>query len=267
MTSWEFPGSDPIDILIDIMAGSVAVSAEPTDVTAVSLEPTKSGRNADQLLDRVQVSFADGRLEIVQPKGGSWLRGHESLDLTVKAPVGSTCTVRTASADVACMGELAGLEAKTASGDVTAASVDGPLQVKTASGDIWLEKAGSTAQLNTASGDIQLRQAAGDVSAHTASGDVKVGQAGASVTAESASGDIQVGRAERGQVMVKTASGDVQVGVAPGVGVYLDLSSLTGALSSQLDETDGGNEDGDVQLQISCRSVSGRIKIIRAAAQ
>ena len=42
MTSWEFPGSEPIDIFINISAGSVAVSAEPTEVTAVSLRASRS---------------------------------------------------------------------------------------------------------------------------------------------------------------------------------------------------------------------------------
>jgi DUF4097 and DUF4098 domain-containing protein YvlB len=263
MASWEFPGSDPIEIMINIAAGSVAVAAEPTDATTVSLESSRSGRNADQLLGEVKVSFEDGRLEISQPRSTSFLRGLGGLDLTVKAPPGSRCSAETASADVACVGELAGLDAKTASGDVTAALVTGPLSVRTASGDVWLEEAGGTVQVNTASGDVQLREAAGTVSVRTASGDVNVGPAAASVEVNSASGDVRISRVTTGSASVKTVSGDAQVGVATATGVYLDLSSLSGQISNQLDVTDGS---GDVRLQVSCRSVSGDIKVVRAGA-
>jgi DUF4097 and DUF4098 domain-containing protein YvlB len=260
MSSWEFPGSEPIDILIDITAGSVAVSAEPTDVTTVLLEA--SGRGGERLAAELSVGFDQGRLQIIEPKNvRSLFRGFAGLDVTVTAPAGSSCEVRTASADVSCMGRLAELEARTASGDVTAGSVTGPLAVRTASGDVWLERAGATAQVNTASGDVQLRQADGDVSVQTASGDVAIGQAAASVHVQTASGDTRVGSAAAGEVSTKTASGDTQVGVAAGVGVYLDLSSLTGNIRTELDETDGSD---DVGLQVSCRSVTGGIRITRA---
>jgi hypothetical protein len=262
MTSWEFPGSDPIDIIIDIPAGSIAVSAEPTEVTTVRLEPSGPGRRSDQLTSEVQVTFGQGRLEIIQPKTSSFLRGHAGLDLTVTAPAGSRCKVRAASADVGCVGDLAELDAKTASGDITAASVSGRLAVTTASGDVWLEDAGAAVEVHTASGDIRLREAAGDVSVHSASGDISIGTAAASVLANTASGDVQIGSVASGRTSVKTVSGDSAVGVAAGASIYLDLSSLTGRISNQLEETDGGD---DVGLQVTCRSVSGDIRIGRAA--
>jgi hypothetical protein len=67
----------------------------------------------------------------------------------------------------------------------------------------------------------------------------------------------------RGSTEVSTASGDVVVGVNPGVGVYLDLSSATGSASSQLEET--GPSD-DIALGVRCRTASGDIRIVRAAA-
>lgn len=266
MTSWEFPGSEPIDIRVEIAAGSVAVSAEPTEVTTVHIEASRHTRNAEQLLDEVKVSFSSGRLEIIQPKNVSLLRGHAGLDVTVKAPASSRCSVETASGDVACMGEMAELRARTASGDVTAASVNGALDVSTASGDVWLENTGASVNVNTASGDIQLRWAAGDVEVKTASGDIGIGTAEASVQAGTASGDVRIRSVASGRTSVKTVSGDTVIGVAAGAGVYLDLSSLTGHISNQLDETDGAGEVGEVGLQIACRSVSGDIRITRADA-
>jgi hypothetical protein len=60
---------------------------------------------------------------------------------------------------------------------------------------------------------------------------------------------------------VTSSSGDIVVGVATGVGVYLDLSSVTGSVTSKLDEAEGGD---DVPLEVTCRTVSGDIRIIRA---
>jgi DUF4097 and DUF4098 domain-containing protein YvlB len=262
MTSWEFPGADPIDLFVNIPSGSVAVSGEATDVTTVELVTSRPSRDAEKLISEVQVSFTNGRLEIVQPKMSGFLRiSNSGLDVTVKVPAGSRGTLRTASADVSCVGELAELDARTASGDVTVALVTGRMEVTTASGDVFVEKAGAGISVNTASGDIQLREAAGEVTVTTASGDVNIGQPAGSVHASSASGDIQIRTAVRGEIALKTVSGDSVVGVAAGTDVYLDLSSLTGRLSSQLQDSDGGT---GADLQLRCRSVSGDIKIVRA---
>jgi DUF4097 and DUF4098 domain-containing protein YvlB len=263
MANWEFPGSEPIDIFIDIASGSVAVSGETTDVTTVEVHSSKHGHGEPLPSDEIRVSYHAGRLQIVQPKSSGFMRGQASLDVTVKTPAGSRATIRTASADVSCVGQLAVLEAKTASGDVTVASVSGPVIINTASGDVWLEKAGGPAEVRTASGDVRLRQAGGDVVVQTASGDVSVGTAAASVLVQTASGDTQIANVTTGETNVKAVSGDVTVGVARGAAVYLDLSSLSGDISSQLEETGASDQVG---LRVTCRSISGDIQISRAAA-
>jgi hypothetical protein len=263
MATWEFPGSEPIEIFIEIAAGSVAVSGESTAATGVNVRSSKHGQDDPLPPEELQVSFSGGRLEIVQPKSSSWMRGRASLDVTVTAPAGSSCTVRTASADVSCVGDLAVLEARTASGDVTAASVRGAATVSTASGDVWLEDAGGMVAVRTASGDVRLSRAAADVSVVTASGDARIGTVGGSVGVQTASGDIEIGSVRAGEVNAKAVTGDMSIGIARGAEVYLDLSSLTGDISSQLEEADGGE---GVALRVTCRSVSGDIKISRAAA-
>jgi hypothetical protein len=263
MTTWEFPGSEPIEIFIEIAAGSVAVSGEPTAATTVSAYSSTGGFDDPLAPEQLRVSFNAGRLEIVQPRGSGSLRGRDGLEVTVTTPPGARCTVRTASADVSCVGELSALEAGTASGDVTVASVSGPAAVTTANGDVWLENAAGPAAVRTASGNVRLRRAGGDVAVATASGDVHIGTAGGSAGVQTASGDIQIGSVSAGEANVKTVSGDTSVGVARGAQVYLDLSSLTGDISSQLEETGGGESVG---LRVICRSVSGDIQISRAAA-
>ena len=263
MATWEFPGSEPIEMFIEIAGGSVAVSGEPAPATTVTVRSSKHRHDDPLPPEELQVSFNGGRLEIVQPKSSSWMRGHASLEVTVQAPVGSSCTVRTASADVSCVGDLAVLEARTASGDVTATSVRGAAAVNSASGDVWVEQAGGAVAVRTASGDVRLSRAGADVAVVTASGDARIGTVGGSVTAQTASGDIEIGSVRAGEANVKTATGDTSVGVARGAEVYLDLSSLTGDITSQLEEASGGES---VALRIPCRSISGDIQISRAAA-
>lgn len=263
MASWEFPGSDPVSIEIDIAAGHIAVSGEPAAATTVELHST-SGRDDDWLAGEVTVTFAAGRLSVLQRSHvGMLLRARSGIDLVIKAPAGSSATIRTASAAVGCLGELSAVHAKTASGDVTAASVTGPLDITTASGDVALEKGGAAVAVHTASGKIWIRQADDEVSLSTASGDVRVGSAARSVSVQTASGDVRVGSLTAGEARVKTVSGDTRLGIASGAPAYLDLSSLTGQVRSRLEATAASD---DVPLRVQCRSVSGDIEIARATA-
>jgi Putative adhesin len=265
MTNWEFTSSAPIDIVVDNWhTGSVAVAAEAAETVIVQITPTRHGRDTDDLLSQIQVDFDGGRLHVSGPRGGGmFMRGRHGLDLTIQAPAESSCAVSTASADVSLVGPLHAVDVKTASGDVTAGSASGNVRINTASGDVWLEHAATDVLITTASGDQHLGRADGMTKLQTASGDVKVGHAGGSVTAATASGDICLVRVRDGLVDTTSMSGDVSVSVARGVGVYLDLASMTGSVENQLDETD---EPADVSLSVKCRTVSGDITISRTSA-
>jgi len=241
-------------------AGSIAITAEPTEVAAVSLVASRPGRNTDEAIAQIRVEYRGGRLEISGPKQGLRRGGH-GLDLTVRVPAGSRCIVRTASCDVACLGEVASLDVRTASGDVTAALVSGPVRVVTASGDVWLEEAAGEVAVNTASGDFRLLRAGDDVNVTTASGNVQISSCGGSVNARTASGDIRIDSIGSGRAELNCVSGDATLGVAPGVGVYLDISSLSGRVSSELEPADG---EGSADLTVKCRSISGDVNVNRA---
>ena len=245
MPHWEFPGSDPIDASVDLASGRVTVDCRPVPATTVDVAPSRFSRNAEKLIDEVRVAFDHGRLEVAGPRRTGLFRGHAAFDVTITLPEGSRCRARTASADITCNGELAELDAHAASGDITAASVTGHLQAETSSGDVRLDETGA-AEIRTASGDVRLTWARDDVSVRTASGDFRL----ASVA--------------RGSTEVSTASGDIVIGVNPGVGVYLDLASATGSVTSKLDETAPSD---DVALGVRCRTASGDIRIVRAAAK
>jgi DUF4097 and DUF4098 domain-containing protein YvlB len=262
MPSFEFPGSDPIDVDIDLPSGSIAIAAEATDATTVSLLPCRPGKGSEELIAQVTIEFVDGRLEIAAPKNNGLLRHRTGLDLTVKVPTGSRCTVRTASSDIACVGELGALDAQTADGDVTVGVVHGPVQLAVSSGDIYLEEGSQGVTVQSASGDVRVLRAAGDITLNTASGDIQVGSVNGALNAHSASGDIGIELIESGVADTNSISGDITVGVAAGIGVYLDLSSFTGDVNSDLDPSE---EDSDADVSVKCKTISGDVQINRGA--
>jgi DUF4097 and DUF4098 domain-containing protein YvlB len=264
MTNWDFACSDPIDISVDSWgAGSIVVSGEPTDSIIVQIVPSRRSAGAEELLDQIQVAFEDGQLLISGPRVSTFRR-KQSLDLTIKAPAGSSCAAKTVSADLSCVGEVSAISLQTASGDLTAASVE-DVEVRSASGDVLLDLATGTISVHTASGDVQAAQVDGDVRVNTASGDVSIGFCAGPVSVRTASGDVKLTAVGGAQVVLASASGDLEVGVMPGRGVYLDLASNSGDIRSELDASDGNEaEDESAAMQISCHTMSGDIKITKA---
>jgi DUF4097 and DUF4098 domain-containing protein YvlB len=267
MTKWDFPCSDPVDISVDSWgSGSIVVSGEPTSTVAVEVVPSHRGADIDDLLSQVQVAFDDGQLYIFGPRGGTFRR-KTGLDLTIKAPSGSSCAAKTVSADLSCVGAISAVSLQTASGDLTAASVGGDVTVRSASGDVLLNEIAGTVSISTASGDVQASRADRDVRIDTASGDVGIGYCAGPVAIHTASGDVKLNAVATGLVELVSASGDLAVAVVPGIGVYLDLASNSGDIRSELDASDdeaGDEAESAPAVQISCRTMSGDIRITKA---
>jgi hypothetical protein len=245
MSHWEFPTSDPVDLHMRISSGSMTVLATPTQTATVTIEGDGPESRSEETLAGTRVEFDQGALSVIAPEQRSrWGWGREvHLDVTVEIPEGSSCLARSASADVRCTGPLGAIDIHTASGDVSAEQVSGLARVVTASGDVHI---GEAAEVNT----------------ETASGDVRIIRASGPVTVRTASGDVLIAEASGSRAEVTSASGDISVAVAPGIGVYLDLSTLSGTVSSELEPAD---ESGGAELTVHCRTLSGDVRVIRAA--
>jgi hypothetical protein len=247
-------------------AGSVTVRAvEGAEQLEVEVEPLDDA--AEQSLDRVEVDLRAGdadspaRLRVTVPERR--LLRTPSFAVRVTTPPAAEARIAVASADVELTGRFGAVDLSGASADV-AVEQAGDVHLRSASGDarVGVMAAGSIA---SASGDIRVGRASGALQLRTASGDVSVEQAAADLTVSTASGDVTVGATSGGSVQVKTVSGDASVGVTPGLRVWLDLSSVSGRLNSQL-EDDGAEGDGPPQLTLTMRSVSGDLRIHRSAA-
>jgi DUF4097 and DUF4098 domain-containing protein YvlB len=243
MPTWEFDAGGTTAARIRVAAGSIRVNTTPAQTIRVMIEP--AGGSGDDADDLAEVGYESGLLTVTVPEDQRLLRSSTaSFDVSVTLPRGAACEASTASADVECAGELAALTVHTASGDVHAGRVTGLAEISSASGDVRLEEPG-TARVRTVSGEISIDPAGGDVDVQTVSG------------------DVQVGGVKAGRVAVKTTSGDITVAVVQGTGVQLDLSTLSGEASSELDH--GGQAAGPADATVICRSVSGDVTVRRAA--
>jgi hypothetical protein len=247
-------------------AGSVTVQAvEGAEQLEVWVEPLDDA--AEQLMDRVEVDVRNGapgsptRLRVAVPERR--LLRTPAFAVRITTPPGAAARIAVASADVELAGRLGALEVTGASADLDVEHGT-DVHVRTASGDARIGVVEGSASIASASGDVRVGRASGALQVRTASGDVSVESAAADLSVSTASGDVTVGGVTGGTVQVTTVSGDASVGVTPGLRVWLDLSSVSGRMGSQLD--DGPEGDGSPQLTLILRSVSGDLRIHRTAA-
>lgn len=254
-----FPLSDDRTRAIEVRnpSGSVTVDArDGADELLVEITPLDSA--AEQLVDQIGLFFTHSRLRVEVPERR--LLRTPSFAISVLTPPDVDVRVATASADASLRGRFAAVQLTSASGDL---DVDecARLELRTASGDARVGAVTGPVSAASASGDLRVGTAAAGLRSRSASGDIVVDDAAGDVSLATASGDLSVGRMGEGAVQAKTMSGDVEVGVAPGLRVWLDLSSVSGRMSSQLSDDDGAAGDGPAQLSLSLRSVSGDLRI------
>jgi len=175
------------------------------------------------------------------------LFGRGDHDLVISAPTGSQVDANSASADIRGEGRFGDVEVDTASGDVWFESVDGKFEVNSASGDVQVDFVGDDLRVNSASGDVVIGEAEHDAKIRTASG------------------DIVIKSAVRGKIDITSASGDVEVGIRPGSKVFIDASSMSGDMSSELDVTDAPppSDSNAPNIDFRARTMSGDVTVRR----
>lgn len=262
-----FEVSGPVRVDVQLASGDIAV--DPTAKGKATVDLIAHDEASQQLVDaaRVELRGHDLVIEVPNQRGfniGS-LFGRSGITCNVSVPHGSSLRARSKSADVIVRGPLSEADIATASGDARLEDVTGDLTFKGASGDVVAGTVGGRANVNTASGDIALGVVGGSVSANSASGDIVVEGAHDDARANTASGDIQLAAVVTGEVSVNSASGDVRIGISRGTRAHLDCSTVSGDTSSELDISgDEPNGNGPL-VHVKARTVSGDIRITRAA--
>lgn len=273
---FDTPGS--LAIRVRTGSGQVTIDAaaesHETEVTLTALRDDDLTREA----------IAAARVELVERAGGHELvvelprktgftldfgnmqfgRGPQ-VAIGIRCPHGADVEVTASSADLSANGRLGAFAVKTASGD-TFVDEAASLTATSASGDIEARQVAGRAQANTASGDVRIERALGAVSVNSVSGDVVIRDARGAVTTQTVSGDHMVDGIGAGEARLNSVSGDVRAGVRPGVKLWIDASSVSGELSSELCVGDSAPAaEGDV-VSLRVKTVSGDVAIVRSAA-
>ena len=263
---FETPGS--VRLRITIGAGNIQIETADGTVTEVELEALT--RAAEEAVGEMTVRCEErgGRYEVLveEPKRGilSSLFNNAEIGVSVRSPRDVDVELQTGSADVRVLGDVSSAIAKTGSGDLEFDDVRGDLEASSASGDVSTEKVGGDCAVKTASGDIRVMSVAGELVANLVSGDLEVERAEGPVTAQSVSGDQHIREITTGEVRLQSVSGDIYVGVRPGLRLYIDATSVSGEMSSELDTADGPPAEGPL-VELRAKTVSGDVQIARAA--
>jgi len=264
-----FDINGPAQIEVRLAAGEIVV--DPTLEDHIEVELTAHDDESQRLVDDARIELNDGQLIVDVPnkRGGfSFSLGFTRQGITcrIRCPQSSSLAVRSKSADVVARGTLGGLNVSTASGDIEANRVEGGVNIKSASGDTRVREISGSVNIQTASGDIDLEIVRGPASVHSVSGDVTIDEAYDDVSANTVSGEQEHGAVMRGNVAAHSVSGDVTIGVRRGSKVYLDCNTVSGDTISELElTTDAPDGDGPL-VEIRAKTVSGDIRITRAAA-
>lgn len=272
MTEHHFETHEPVQLVVEIGKGHVDVTATDTTETRVQVE----GRTADE----VTVEQSGRQISVVGPRRSGLFSGDSALQVTVTVPTGSGLFTRLGSADLVGHGSFGTSKVKCGSGDVRLevlaeasivetgsgdVRVDGAhaeLRIKSGSGDVSVGQAGAGLVVSTGSGDVVVDRSQGASVVKTGSGDLSIGATAADVTVTTGSGDVQIGSAARGRISAKGASGDIRVGIPSGTPVWTDVSTVSGAIRSDLQGA-GQPEEGQDHVELRARTVSGDIQLVQ----
>jgi len=288
---YETPGV--VFLRVSNKAGPVDVHAHDGETTEVEVTVNgDAGAEAVAYTKIEHVETESGHRVLIEVPARSgvlrpWVKRGTTVRVAVRLPEGASVQIETAAGEVSAEGRLGHASVQTASGDVSVERTDGDLRVRTASGDIVVGSVSGSARIQTASGDVrggtiegggEIKTASGDVRVEatggglmvqTASGDVSTGHLAAGCLVKTASGDLHVGRLTGGRAELETVTGDIDVAVARGAVVAVDAVTVSGSLSSEIDldaeAPDLTGEDDIARLELHARTVSGDLRIERAA--
>jgi hypothetical protein len=262
--TFETPG--PLTLRVRVSSAELDLETWERPTTLVEIDGNS------ELVDAFTLALHDrpGGQEVLIEDPKSRVRGFSfrggRASVRVWCPEGAALTAVTGSADVNATGTLGPVEVKSGSGDVTLQGAAAALRVTSASGDVSAQRVTGAASVATASGDIDLGVVEGSVTLNAVSGDVTLRDARAGAVVESVSGDVTIEAVGGGDIRAQTVSGDVRIGVATGTAVWIDASSVSGDLESQLEVEDrlpDGDDPASPVHELRVRTVSGDALLAR----
>jgi DUF4097 and DUF4098 domain-containing protein YvlB len=260
----------PGEVRLRIAIGAGDIQIDTADRVATEVELHALNRAAEEAITEMTVRCDEHigvwTVVVEEPKRGflSSLFDKAEIGVRVRCPRDVHVDLQTGSADAHVQGDVSSAQAKTGSGDMAFQAVRDDLTVNSASGDVIAGDVGAACTVKTASGDVRVASVGRELVANLVSGDVDVGRADGPVSVQSVSGDQHIRAISTGEVRLQSVSGDIFVGVRPGLRLYIDATSVSGDMSSDLDSADGPPVEGPL-VELRAKTVSGDVQIARAA--
>jgi Putative adhesin len=284
MKTFETP--EPISVTVELSVGDLRVVASGRTETAVDVRPSDPSNRSDVMAaEQTLVEFANGRLLVRAPKGWrKWSplgpRGHESIDVQIQVPTGSSLSGQMGAGAMGCTGRLGrcvlrsgvgsirvdeadSVELKTGAGDIVVDRVIGTAEITTGSGAVGIASVDGRAVVKNGNGDTWIGEVTGEARVSAANGRISIDRARTNVVAKTANGGVRLGRVERGAVVAQSAFGTVEVGVADHVAAWLDLDTKFGNVQNDLDAAERP-ESSEATVEVHAQTSMGDITIRRA---
>lgn len=275
-----FSTPTPPRLTIEFRAGTIVIDTAEVTETTVDLHDRRGDDDSDAVRDTIIEQRGD-EIVVLVPKDDGFFSRTVDLDLRITAPTRAALHISSGSADITANGEYGTTAITSGSGDVTVGSIADSARLRAGSGNLRLDAVAGDLEVGTGSGDVTVGSVGGRVNARSGSGDLRVGAGGRALRvktgsgdvavdiapdelqATTGSGDVHIGAVERGDVKVRVASGDIYAGVRTGTAAWLDVRTVSGRVSNDLEHTDApSDEDRRVRLQLE--SVSGSIRVARS---
>jgi hypothetical protein len=252
-----------IRLRVEIPKGRISVTAAETGETTIVLTAAHGDGLARELIAEAEIaqSGEDILVRIRRERRIMFGWGGD-IEAEIRAPLGSAVHLSTGAGRIGTSGRFGEVEAHTGAGSVR---LDAAADVKARSGagSISIAEVSGSADVKSGSGKIEVGRVGADTRVTTGAGDIEVGEAGDSVEAFTAAGAVSVRRADHGRVRAKTMAGRVSVGVAKGSAAYLDISTMSGRVHSELDAGEPP-ADGEKRVELIIRTMSGDVNLARA---
>lgn len=271
MHVFETPGS--VSLQVKLPSGRVVVTT--ADEPRTTVEVVAVGRRGQEAVEEIDVTMEErlGRyvVRVEQKDRFRWgpiqITWGGDFECRITCPPGADLDVAGGSTDLRADGDLGAVSVRSASGDIQLESARGDVQVKTASGDVSVGAVSAEASLVTVSGDLHVDRVDATLTARAVSGDVTIGTLSGVLGLSTTSGDVDIKAVSGGDVRVQTVSGDVRIGIARGTRTWIDATSVSGHLASELglEDHEPAEASGDAVVPLRVKTVSGDVSVVRAA--
>lgn len=282
--AYDFDTPDPVQVVLDLLVVvDLAVRAEDTDTTSVSIAPQNPAKKDDvRAAGEVDVEYADGVLGVRIARTlryYTWFSGSPRITVQLTVPTGSSLDAKLGAGDAVTEGVLGSCALRTGAGElrvqqagattlhsgagsIQAGRVTGALRASNGAGAIRVGTLDGEGRVKNSTGSTAFGQVDGSLSVKSVTGDVTVEQLAGTAEIKCAHGEVRIDRVDSGEVRIDGGYGSIEVGVPEGTAAWLDIASRHGRVRNEL-EAASAPAEGENTVAVTAHADYASITIRR----